>query len=161
MLHLPDPVPARYNSSVSSVNFNGDDVFPLVLLVGPTVALALWHKIEWGSGFGPISGFWRASSVTAAILLAGFVALTIYFGADEVRAFVGSRRSRGELPFFLFPGMALATVLFPGPASEVAGKYMELAREKATHTFSAVGWLLFAAWLLFALFGLFARAYGS
>jgi hypothetical protein len=143
------------------VKFDGDNIFPLVLLVGPTAALALWHKIEWGSGFGPRSGLWCASSIVAAILLAGLATVTICYGADEVRSFMGSRRSRGELPFFLFPGMALATVIFPGPASEVAGKYMDLARERATRTFSSVGWLLFAAWLLLALFGLFVRTYKS
>jgi hypothetical protein len=146
---------------VSSVKFDGDTIFALVLLVGPAAALACWYRFEWEAGFGPTSRLWRTSSVAASLLLAGLVTLTIYYGADEFRAFMGSKRSRGELPFFLLPGAALAAVIFPGPASELVGKYKELAAENATGTFSAVGWMLFAVWVFLALFGLFVRTYRS
>jgi hypothetical protein len=143
------------------VKLDGDNVFALVLLVGPVASLAFWHAYEWGSGFGLKSGLWRASTVVALLLLAALVALTIYHGADELRVYTGSRRSRGALIFFLTPGAALATVIFPGPAAELAGKYKELAAEQATRTFSAVGWLLFAGWTCLVLLGLFARTYRS
>jgi hypothetical protein len=97
--------------------------------------------------------------VLAAVLLLCFVAATIAFGADDFRAWFGSKRSRGFLPFFLFPGLGLAVALFPGPASEIAGRYKELAAQQATRTFSAVGWCLFAYWLFMILLTLFARSY--
>lgn len=143
------------------MKLDGDTLFALVLLAGPMAALAFWHSYEWGSGFGLKSGLWRASPVVALLLLALLVALTIYLGAHELRAYTGSRRSRGFLLFFLMPGAALATVIFPGPAAELAGKYKELAAEKATRTFSAVGWMLFAGWTCLVLLGLFARTYRS
>lgn len=136
-----------------------DTVIALLLLVVPCAVLAHRHKYEWGARFGCGSGLWRTSTVLAAVLLLGFVAATIVFGADELRAWFGSRRSRGFLPFFLFPGVGLAVALFPGPASEIAGRYRELAAEKATRTFSAVGWSLFAWWLFMVLLTLFVRAY--
>lgn len=70
------------------MKFDGDTIFALVLLVGPAAALAYWHKVEWGAGFGPTSRLWRTSSVVAALLLASLVALTFYYGADEFRAFM-------------------------------------------------------------------------
>jgi hypothetical protein len=139
------------------VKLDGHTIFALVLLIAPLAALAFWHAYEWGSGFGSKSGLWRASTVVALLLLVTLVALTIYYGADEVRAFTGRRRSSGTLLFYLWPGVALATVIFPGPASEVAGQYKELAADRGTRMFSAVGWTLFAGWAFLALLGLFAR----
>jgi hypothetical protein len=136
-----------------------DTVIALLLLTVPCAVLAHRHKYEWGAGFGRGSGLWRTSTVLAAMLLFCFVAATVVLGADEFRAWFGSKRSRGFLPFFLFPGVGLAIALFPGPASEIAGRYRELAAEKATRTFGAVGWGLFAWWLFMVLLTLLVRSY--
>jgi len=136
-----------------------DTVIALVLLLAPCAVLAHRHKYEWGAGFGRGSGLWRTSTVLAAVLLLSFVTATVVLGADEFRAWFGSKRSRGFLPFFLFPGVGLAIALFPGPASEITGHYRELAAEKATRTFGAVGWCLFAWWLLMVMLTLLVKSY--
>jgi len=139
------------------MHFDGETLFALVLLTVPMAVLAYRHAVEWGAGFGAGSGVWRPSTVLAALFLIVLVALTLGLGADGFRAALGSRRSRGYLPFFLLPGVGLAIILFPGPASELVGRYKELTMERATRSYAWVGWGLIALWTGLLCLGWFAR----
>jgi hypothetical protein len=143
------------------VQFDSETTIALSLLLVPAGVLAYRHRIEWGAGFGLNSGLWKCGSVIAASFLLAMIVATVLLGADEFRAAMGSRRSRNWPLFFLLPGVGLAVAIFPGPASELAGRYKELAAEKATHTFAIVGWCLFAYWAFMLCFGWFARNYRS
>ncbi|HEY0682375.1 MAG TPA: hypothetical protein VGD45_08600 [Steroidobacter sp.] len=143
------------------MQFDDDTVLALTLLLGPVGVLAYRHRVEWGGGFGLSSGLWKRGAVIAACLLLAMIIATGFLGADDFRAAMGGRRTGRFVPSLLFPGVGLAVAIFPGPASELAGRYKELAAEKATHTFAIVGWCLFAYWAFMLCFGWFARNYRS
>jgi hypothetical protein len=144
---------------VQVMALDGDTISALVALALPILALAFRHKVEWGGGFGVTSGVWTKGSLLAVVLLASLAAVVTYFGFDELhRALGGGRRANGFV-LFITPGVALATVVFPGAASEIAGHYKELATRQATRTFSTVGWTVFFLWLLVMGFYSFGRLY--
>jgi hypothetical protein len=130
-----------------------------VALALPILVLAFWHKVEWGGGFGVTSGVWTQESLLAVVLLASLAAAVTYFGFDELHRALGGRRRRSGFLLFITPGVALAIVILPGAASEIAGHYKELAARQATRTFSTVGWTVLFLWLLVMGFFSLGRLY--
>lgn len=140
------------------MSFDSETAFALAILLVPTMVLAYRHRVEWGASFGAGSGLWRGSTIVAALLLVALVVATVYFGAEDFQKAMGGRRSLSPL-FFAMPGVGLAIVLFPGPASELTGKYKALVEDGGTRQYAWVGWAWFALWSFLHFIVWFARAY--
>lgn len=140
------------------MQFDGETAFALAILLVPTAVLAYRHRVEWGASFGPGSGLWRASTIVAALLLVGLVAGTVYFGSDDFQRALGLRRRLSPM-FLAMPGVGLAIALFPGPASELTGRYKALVEDGGTRQYAWVGWAVFAFWSFMLFLRWFARTY--
>ncbi|GFE87857.1 hypothetical protein [Steroidobacter agaridevorans] len=144
------------------MHFDSETLVALAILLVPTAVLAHRYRVEWGASFGVGSDLWRGPTIVAALLLVGLVAATVYFGADGFREAMNGgrlRRALRFLPFFGLPGIGLAVVLFPGPASELTGRYKALVEDGGTRRYAWLGWGLFALWSFLLFLRWFARTY--